>query len=124
MQKLGDIKKAKEIYPRSRVGEEKYIWHACIDCGRESWVRYSVGLDIPLAKRCGHCALIARQLTGENHPRWKGGRVTYRGYIYIWLLRDDFFRSMANKSGHVSEHRLIMAKSLRPSMNTDLGSTG
>ena len=49
----------------------------------------------------------------ELNGRWKGGRRTEGGYIYIRLAKDDFFSPMAKKAyGYVAEHRLAMAKHL------------
>jgi hypothetical protein len=45
---------------------------------------------------------------GENHPGWKGGRTTHRGYVL--LKRPD--HPFATKRGYVYEHRLVMEEKL------------
>jgi len=99
---VGEIKRAGEI---GYKGHDVYIWHACIDCGKERWVRFRKGT--PKNLRCNHCSQI-----GENHPLWKDGRRISRGYIYIQLQPDDPFYPMARYDGYVLEHRLVMAQHL------------
>lgn len=101
----------KEVAPKIgevRIGANamKYTWHACIDCGKERWVRLEKGQ--PRDIRCFICGSHNR-LDG----RYKGGRrVNKYGYISIRLRPNDFFYPMANKYEWVYEHRLIMAKHL------------
>lgn len=100
---LGEIRKGEEI---GRKSWSKYIWHACPDCGRESWVAIPRGQLV--SQRCKSCAA-----KGKGGNNWKGGRiVTGGGYIGIWLSPDDFFYSMQPKSGYVLEHRLVVARAL------------
>lgn len=48
-------------------------------------------------------------VTGENHPKWKGGRYkTLQGYIYILKPEHPFH----NNHKRVFEHRLVMEKHL------------
>lgn len=51
---------------------------------------------------------------GPASLKWKGGRVTRRGYICIWLPSDDFFYPMvmSARKPYVVEHRLVMARYL------------
>lgn len=109
MPKLGEIRKGEEI---GYKGTHRYIWHACIDCGKERWERLYG--DIPKYLRCYSCNMLKRRnRRGENHPQWKGGRLkTEQGYIEVLLQPDDFFYPMAKKDGYVLEHRLIVAKHL------------
>ncbi len=52
------------------------------------------------------------------HPNWKGGRRYHMGYVMVLVEQDHPFYSMANSSGYVLEHRLVMAQSLgRPLAN-------
>lgn len=44
----------------------------------------------------------------SNHPRWKGGRVIQKGYVFVKM--PDY--PSANKGGYVREHRLVMEKYL------------
>jgi transposase-like protein len=54
---------------------------------------------------------------------WKGGRVkagTNGGYIAVFVPPDDPMHEMANVTGYVMEHRLVMARSLgRPLTRTE-----
>lgn len=82
-----------------------FVWHACIDCGKQRWVALRRGEPVNL--RCGSC----RQ-KGARHNMWKGGRIYSRGYIIVWLPKDNFFYPMADARGYVPEHRLVMAQHL------------
>jgi len=55
--------------------------------------------DIPWSKgkRCP-------QLSGKNHPMWKGGKTIHNGYVLIWNPK----HSHADHHGYVREHRLVM----------------
>ena len=108
---MGETINGKEIgYPYSH----KRIWRACIDCGRQRWVREQRGK--PRNPRCHSCANKLRHIRakGLDANHWKGGRNKIRtGYIEILVLPDDFFYPMAQKSRrYVLEHRLVMAKYL------------
>ena len=119
MVKLGQLKN------RHKNSGGTFIWHACVDCGKERWV--PTRKHLPTHPRCSSCAnsLKAKYLTPEGRARiaeahigakncnWKGGRATNgRGYILIRLYPDNFFYSMTKRRGYVYEHRLVMAKSL------------
>lgn len=50
---------------------------------------------------------------GEKHSMWKGGRYKDgHGYIRAWVSRDDPMYPMSLNTGHVLEHRLVMARKL------------
>lgn len=121
MPNIGDI----------RIGKygERLIWHACLDCGKERWVR--IEADQPANMRCHACGvkkrayseegkrqlrLAAEKVThkkGSESPKWCGGRHSdKKGYIHVWISPDDFFYPMAQSNGYVLEHRLVMAKYL------------
>ena len=103
MPEIGEIRKAEEI---GRSSWSKYIWHACPDCGRESWVQMKRGHLV--SQRCKSCA--AKMHLSNS---WKGGRVIAGGgYIGIRLPKDDFFYSMVARDGYVYEHRLVVARAL------------
>lgn len=110
MPEIGEIRRANEI---GFKGHNKWIWSACIDCGKKRWLQMKGG--IPESPRCQSCANKLR-LEGKRGCRgigWKGGR--YKdgdGYIGIMLQPGDFFFSMANKKRYVKEHRLVMARKL------------
>ncbi len=116
MPEIGEIRKAREIERYAAKGNGKFIWHACVDCGKERWVQLVRGKPRDLKCRdCGH-------VRGECHPnygafgelnhRWKGGRQLTKGYISVKLYPDDFFYPMATNKGYVLEHRLVVAKAL------------
>ena len=101
---LGDIRKGREIDKSSY--SLNYIWQACWDCGRQTWVRFACGK--PDATQCQSCA-NARQA-------WKGGHhKNTGGYIDLWIPSSSFFAPMGvnhKKSLYVLEHRLVMAQHL------------
>ena len=106
MPQIGDIKEARDIGRCGANGRAKYIWHACVDCGKERWVVLTHGQ--PKSQRCHSC-----NIKGERHQQWKGGRhKTTDGYIEVWLSPNDFFSPTANKDGYIKEHRLMMARHL------------
>ena len=99
--KLGEFRQAWEIGLKNQ--HHKYVWHACIDCGKLRWVQWCKGR--PRHTHCTHCSNIGK--------RWKGGRsITDEGYILIRLSPDDFFYPMVKSSGYVLEHRLVVARAL------------
>lgn len=59
--------------------------------------------------------------SGPNSTGWKGGRyVDQGGYVRAWVAPDDPLRCMALNTGHVLEHRLVMARKLgRPLLRTE-----
>lgn len=107
---LGEIRKAKDC---NQLGHDKYIWHACVGCGKERWVVWKVKAAKPRSEHCLSCGLKNADRKGAKSPSWKGGRQRCNGYIWIWVAPDDFFYPMANSHSYVFEHRLIMAKHLK-----------
>lgn len=115
MPKLGEIRRAKEIHPNTiyagGAALNKYIWHACISCGKERWTTLKNG--VPSRLHCQQCGCGSKQGSGADNPSWKGGRqINSSGYILVWTAPNDFFYSMANKRGYIPEHRLVVAKAL------------
>lgn len=113
---IGEIKKANQI---GKIGTHSYVWHACVDCGKERWVWLLRGE--PLSTRChlcgnnteSHKTRLRNNSIGEKSVRWKGGRQkTTSGYIEVLLYPDDFFFSMTRNHRYIAEHRLVMAKHL------------
>ncbi len=99
---IGEIRRAKDIGIKSN---HRFIWAACIDCGRERWVALRNGE----AKntRCRACASPFYKVN------WRGGKKKLvSGYIGNRIYPDDFFSPMVQKGGYVLEHRLVMAKHL------------
>lgn len=102
MPQIGEIKRGLDI--GSKPKWNKYIWRACIGCGKERWVELRKGQ--PNRLRCNSCSRRSR-------VDYKGCRIkSKQKYIYIRLQPDDFFYSMIKRNGYVLEHRLIMAKHL------------
>jgi len=117
MPKLGEIRTGKCLGYKAKY--QRFIWHACLDCGKERWVLLLRGE--PARHRCRACAPTALEtitklslrFRGEGSSTWKGGRTkTTSGYIEVMLQPDDFFCPMARLKGYVKEHRLVMAKYL------------
>ena len=58
---------------------------------------------------------------GPRHSRWRGGK--YKdgsGYIRAWVSLDDPMQAMCHSSGHVLEHRLVVARKLgRPLLRSE-----
>jgi len=105
MPELGEIQRGRDI---GKDKFYKYIWQACLDCGKKRWVAIRHG-----EANTTRCFLCARR-RGADSPNWKGGYLKRKdGYIQITLQPDDFFFSMARTYHHtVLEHRLVMAKHL------------
>ncbi len=56
------------------LGNGVYNWDACLDCGKERWVRYIHGE--PNSKRCRQCGgrrRRGRNGYGEGNSNWRGG---------------------------------------------------
>jgi len=97
MPQIGDTKKGREL---GYSCGQQFTWIACIDCGKERWVKLYQG--IPISPRCIDCS--------KGH--WKGGIKRAHGYVHIRLTPDNFFYEMTDKGDYVREHRLVMAKCL------------
>ena len=90
----------------------KVVWAACLDCGKERWVKLVRGK--PNSSRCPICAgrSLGKRFGGYKNHLWKGGKKDRGGYRLIKIHPDDFFYPMAQGDGYVFEHRLVVAKSL------------
>ena len=106
----GQIAKGRDIGRRGDY--QSFIWHACIDCGKERWV--ILARNKPRRLRCKSCANVRMTLglRGEGARYWKGGRHIKRGYAHVRIRPEEFYYPMADKNGYVLEHRLVMAQSL------------
>ena len=98
MPEIGERRRFK--YPCGTVVIQ--LWDACPNCGRGRWQSLR-----RLGRLCLKCAnqqlgLQRRGISLKNH----------QNYIRILLDPGDFFYSMADRSGHIYEHRLVMAKYL------------
>jgi len=115
MPKIGEIRRAKDAFPNRHycyaASLNKFIWAACVDCGKERWVAIKAGQ--PSSLHCQKCGCGSNQHYGSSNTAWKGGRcITTEGYIRIKVSPNDFFYPMADGRGYVLEHRLIMAQHL------------
>jgi hypothetical protein len=108
---IGEVKRTRDIYPEkdlklSTSSYKKYVWSACIICGKERWAALkSVKTGQVYSPSCKKC----------NPPpvkKWKGDRKTKQGYLYTRVPPSDFFFPMLNHSNVVMEHRLVMARHL------------
>lgn len=123
MPQLNEVRKARDIDSTYARWRGYWIWSACVDCGRERWVRYLRHYGRAETIRCktrsnklagvrlGQFTRVG--LYGKKNSNWKGGKIKTRGgYIYVRVYPDDFFSPMANTHGYVMEHRLVMARHL------------
>ena len=110
MPEIGEIKSGREIGKCGR--SNKYVWAACIDCGKERWV--SLYYEQHKRQMCRSCSgKFVSSRRGEQNFHWGGGRRKIgAGYILRWISPDDFFYPMGDINGYVMEHRLVMAESL------------
>ncbi len=107
MPQINDIKQGRDIGYKS---QGKFIWQACMVCGKERWV-FLRGSK-PAYDRCHICAMgVDRR--GPKARNWKGGRYLGQdGYIQIKIQPDDFFYPMTDNNNYVREHRLVVARAL------------
>jgi hypothetical protein len=123
---LGEVKTSPEIGYTSGI-HQKWIWSACLDCGKERWILYRRNYNKQLrCTSCAHKGVHLSEITklkisqynkgihiGDKSPNWQGGRhKEYNGYILIKLNPSDTYFAMTNSSWYVAEHRLVMAKHL------------
>lgn len=107
MPEIGEIRKGTDI---NRKSPNKFIWWACVDCGKERWVNLRKGK--PAFLRCKKC-YIPVGMAGEKNPSWKGGiKTNTDGYKQVKVFPQDFFFAMSDIRGYVFEHRLVVAKAL------------
>lgn len=88
--KIGDIATDREI-GYSQHNYNKYMWAACVDCGKERWVSLRKGkLQREFCRSCTR--------RGKRNANWRGGKYKHPdGYIMI---------RKGNK--YYLEHRLVM----------------
>jgi hypothetical protein len=107
---------AGDVRDGSEVGKTRYRfqWSICPLCNKGHWTRLLFGKVSTLY--CNHCRQKA-----DRSPTWKGGRHLIKGYIMVYITKDNFFWPMAlqrvadvkNGRGYVVEHRLVMAQHLK-----------
>lgn len=103
---IDEVKKGTDIGKNSN---SKYIWAACIDCGKERWVQ----IRKEQYPRCSLCAMKICHPKGDKSKLWLGRKYKSRnGYIVMPLSPSNFFYLMTTHRSAVLEHRLVMAKHL------------
>jgi hypothetical protein len=118
---IGEIRHGCDI-DKSSSWKHKFIWAACVDCGKQTWVFFVKGKDYNSNYRCSKCSgsrqvkkinILGNTLQRDANPHWKGGRCKLpNGYIQIRLYPEDPYYPMADSKHYVLEHRLVMAKQL------------
>ncbi len=111
---IGETKKGLEI---GRRGRNKYIWAACLGCGKERWVFVkSNKADSDYCAQCGQkkaAPLRAQKYRGAKNGWWRGGiTIDKNGYRMVKCYPEDFYHPMVNNANYVREHRLVMAQHL------------
>jgi hypothetical protein len=91
----------------------------CAHCGRPFlWSVYHK--NETCSRECGTKAFYKKnpdRFKGDNSRRWKGGRLTRHGYVF--LHRPDHPVCQGNKRSYVAEHRLVMEESLGRYLRSD-----
>lgn len=49
-----------------------------------------------------------KNIKGNKHPGWRGGKIERKGYVYIYCPEHP----NATKQGYMAEHRLVLEKEL------------
>ena len=108
--KKSGAKRASELgKPVFKARDPWYYPHLCPVCGEQTWHQRK---DLKrTCKKCGY--KVRRNMTGEAHPNWRGGRhLRPDGYYAVNLPPDSPYRSMTDVRNCVLEHRLVVAQSL------------
>lgn len=103
MPKISEIRKGIEL---GREGShQRYVWLACIDCGKERWVSIQ-----HYSERCHSCAnrVIGKTLLGAKNGRWKGGLRYSKGYVFVMQHQHP----RADSHGYVKRAILVLEQSL------------
>ena len=97
---IGEVRREGETHHKNTFSARKFIWQACVGCGKQRWVQFKKGE--PLNDRCKKCSAKMR----------RHGVRKRNSYRIIKLQVNDFFYPMADALGYVLEHRLVVAKRL------------
>jgi hypothetical protein len=92
---------------------------SCLYCGADIYstpYRISIGAGKYCCKEHHHKSMVGKVPYNKgvpnpawfksSNPKWKGGKKTSRGYVYIWVGHN-----------YIAEHRLIMEQKLGRSLN-------
>lgn len=101
---IGEVRTGKQLGRLKGNGSGRYVWHACISCGKRRWVL--INHAMPDSMRCRPCS-------NRKNRRGSDRRYDGHGYILVRLEADDFFLPMATSGNYILEHRLLMAKHLK-----------
>jgi transposase len=112
------------LQPRNRGGVRKPVAPEIAEAMRADWeggmsqtaIGEKYGMHqtriSAILQRFG-IVLTKRHLRGEKHGSWKNGMVRMNGYRYVRMERGHpFHEAMAQATGYVCEHRLIMAEAI------------
>ena len=78
---LGTIKGGKELGLSSH---NKHIWHACISCGKERWVRLNNG--IPRFQLCMSCSLSFGVRCDSSNAYFKHGDAKTHNQTKLYMI--------------------------------------
>jgi len=107
--KLGDKKRGQEI---GKTRGQLYFWLACKNCGKERWVARSQIQDKRYIGWCRKCGNYRNGVLQGRKNKKTGRRINTTGYVEILINKDNPYYLMAEKSGYIKEHRLVMAQKL------------
>lgn len=104
---------SQKTVPDYRGCKRALVLRRCLGCDHQDWLLASnVRRGLKMGRNSGLCASCnasCRNVFGEGHPAWKGGRfIDDTGYVRVWT------RGRAGKGGggYYAEHRLVMGKVL------------
>jgi len=113
---IGEIRKSKELGYKTN---SKFVYHACVDCGKERWVEVVYGE--PKNPRCHSCANRKKQLKYEKirdgyvyiyqptHPK-----AVYYGYVKRAILVLEAKLGRYLREGYDSHHENTIRDDDRP----------
>jgi len=102
-------KRGREI---GKTPDELLLWIICPNCGNGRWMRKVQIYHKSFTGWCRKCSNFRNGMIQGRKNR-KKEKVGSNGYIEIRISSDNPFYSMAQKSGYVKKHRLIIAKSMK-----------
>jgi len=113
----GTLTKGRDI--GKQTSGTTFIWRICPVCQEGKWVRFVNGKPSSITCRgCSrpkgtwHPSLKTRAKMSASHKTPAERFKNSFGYIMVRLSPNDPFYPMANKTGYVREHRLVVAKRL------------